>query len=315
MYRYIIKRLLLIIPILLGVSFIIFSLMQLTPGNPAMAILGNEATQNQIDELNKELGYDRPFLVQYFTYMKKLILRFDMGRSWTTRREVGKEIISRLPITVEIAFWGIFGATILGIPIGVLSAVKQYSTLDILMVFISMLFAAVPVFWLGMVLMLIFSLQMKLLPSSGYGSPIYLVLPTLSLALPYAAQELRYTRSSMLESVRQDFVRTARAKGANERIVIWRHALGNALLPVITITGINFGALIGGAVVIEKLFNLPGLGMLLVTGVTLKDIPVVMGCTMTLSAIYCLVMLFVDICYAFVDPRIKAKYSKGNIHD
>lgn len=311
MYRYVIKRILMIIPILLGVSLIIFSIVHLSPGDPAQNILGPEASQAQIAELNHKLGYDRPFFVQYFLYMKNLLLRFDMGRSWYTNVEVGSEIVARLPLTIEIAFYGILGAAILGIPLGVLSAVKQYSSIDFISVVISMFLAALPIFWLGMVLQLIFSLKLGLLPSSGTGAWIYLIMPTLSLALPYAAQELRYTRSSMLESIRQDFVRTARAKGAPEKIVIWKHALGNALLPVITITGINFGALIGGAVVIESLFNLPGLGMLLVKGVTLKDVPVVMGCTLTLSSIYCLVMLIIDLLYGFADPRIKALYIRG----
>lgn len=312
MYKYVIKRILLIIPILLGLSFIIFGIVRLSPGTPAGAILPSEASQEEIAALNKELGYDLPFLQQYFLYMKKLILTMDMGRSWYTNVPVGQEIITRLPVTIQLAFFGILGAAIIGIPIGVLSAVKQYKFVDVVSVFISMFLASVPVFWLGMIIMLILSLRLGLLPSSGIGSWEYLVMPILSLALPYAAQEMRYTRSSMLESIRQDFVRTARAKGAPEKVVIWKHALGNALLPVITITGINFGSLIGGAVVIEALFNIPGLGLYLVKGVTLKDIPVVMGTTLTLSTIYCLTMLVIDLLYAFADPRIKAQYIRGS---
>ena len=312
MYKYVGKRILMIIPILFALSFIIFGIVRLSPGTPAEAILPSEASQEAIDALNKEFGYDLPFLQQYWFYIKNLILTMDMGRSWYTNVPVGQEILTRLPVTVELAFFGILGAAIIGIPIGVLSAVKQYQFVDVASVFVSMLLASVPVFWLGMILMLILSLRLGWLPSSGIGSWKYLVMPILSLALPYAAQELRYTRSSMLESIRQDFIRTARAKGAPERVVIWRHALGNALLPLITITGINFGSLIGGAVVIEALFNIPGLGLYLVKGVTLKDVPVVMGTTLTLSAIYCLTMLVIDILYAFADPRIKAQYINGS---
>lgn len=314
MYKYVLKRVLMIIPILLALSFIIFGIVRLSPGTPAAAILPSESSQEAIDVLNKELGYDLPYLLQYFNYMKKLVLDLDMGRSWYTDVPVGQEIITRLPVTIALAFFGILGAAILGIPIGVLSAVKQYKFVDVAFVFISMFLASAPVFWLGMIIMLILSLRLGLLPSSGFGSWKHLVMPTLSLALPYAAHELRYTRSSMLESIRQDFVRTARAKGAPEKVVIWKHALGNALLPVITITGINFGSLIGGAVVIEQLFNIPGLGLYLVKGVTLKDVPVVMGTTITLSAIYCLTMLIIDIMYAFADPRIKAQYIRGSNH-
>jgi len=312
MYKYVIKRILMIFPILLALSFIIFGIVRLSPGTPAAAILPSEASQEEIAALNAQLGYDLPFLQQYWFYMKKLIINMDMGRSWYTNVPVGQEIITRLPITIKLAFFGILGAAILGIPIGVLSAVKQYKFVDVVSVFISMFLASVPVFWLGMIIMLILSLRLGLLPSSGIGSWKYLVMPILSLALPYAAQEMRYTRSSMLESIRQDFVRTARAKGAPEKVVIWKHALGNALLPVITITGINFGSLIGGAVVIEALFNIPGLGLYLVKGVTLKDIPVVMGTTLTLSSIYCLTMLVIDLLYAFADPRIKAQYIRGS---
>lgn len=300
-----------IFPILLALSFIIFGIVHLSPGSPAAAMLPSEASQEAIDKLNRELGYDLPFLQQYFLYVKNLIMTMDMGRSWYTNVPVGQEIMTRLPVTVELAFFGILGAALLGVPIGVLSAVKQYQFVDVVSVFVSMLLASVPVFWLGMMIMLIFSLRLGWFPSSGFGSWKHMVMPTLSLILPYAAQELRYTRSSMLESIRQDFIRTARAKGAPEKIVIWRHALGNALLPLITITGINFGALIGGAVVIEALFNIPGLGLYLVKGVTLKDVPVVMGTTLTLSAIYCLTMLAIDLLYAFVDPRIKAQYIHG----
>jgi peptide/nickel transport system permease protein len=201
-------------------------------------------------------------------------------------------------------------ASVIGIPIGVLSAVKQYSLLDTVPTVISLFMAALPGFWLGMMMMYFFSLKLGWLPSNGVGSWQHFILPVVSLGLPYAAQELRFTRSSMLETIRQDYVRTARAKGANERLVIWKHALKNALLPVITVTGGNFGVLLGGAVVTESLFNIPGLGSLIITSIKIKDVPTVMGATLILAFIFSLILLGVDLLYAAVDPRIKAKYSK-----
>lgn len=309
MYRYVIHRLLMLIPILLLVSFIIFTITALTPGDPARNFLPYEASQEQVDEMNRQLGFDRPFLVRYFSYMHNVVFRFDLGVSYYTKLPVASEIIARMPLTIAIAFFGILVATIIGVPIGILSAVKQYSITDTVSVITSIFFASTPVFWLGMIFMYVFALQLGILPSSGSGTWQQMVMPSFAIGIHYAAHELRHTRSSMLETIRQDYIRTARAKGASEQNVIWRHALGNALLPIITITGNNFGALIGGAVVIEALFNMRGLGMMLVNGVKLKDVPVVMGCTLVLATFYCLNMLVIDVLYAFVDPRIKAQYA------
>lgn len=308
MIKYIVKRIFLMIPILLGVAFIVFSIMALTPSDPGSIILGTGATREAIDQLNHELGYDQPFFTRFLNYMKDLILHFDMGTSYRSGRAVSTEIFVKLPVTVLIAFLGMLFATLIGVPLGVLSAVKQYSLADSISTFIAMILAAIPTFWLGMMLMKWFSLQLGWLPSSGIGTWKHFVLPTISLALPYAAQQLRFTRSSMLETIRADYIRTARAKGATERAVIWKHAMKNALLPVITVTGMNFGGLIGGAVVTEALFALPGLGNLLLNSIRQKDIPVVMGSTIFLAAVFSLIMLIVDILYALVDPRIKSKY-------
>ena len=310
MYKYIIRRLLMIIPILLGVSLIIFVILQLTPGDPAGLILGAGADQAAIDKLNEELGYNRPFYVKYASYVSNVILRLDFGTSYRTRLPVYNSIKSRIPISITLAFGTIVFASLVGIPIGVLSAVKQYSLVDTVPTVVSLFLAAMPGFWLGMMMMYWFSLKFGWLPSNGVGTWQHYILPVVSLGLPYAAQEMRFTRSSMLETVRQDYVRTARAKGANERIVIWKHALKNALLPVITVTGGNFGALLGGAVVTESLFNIPGLGSLIVTSIKIKDVPTVMGCTIILATMFSLILLGVDLLYAVVDPRIKAKYSR-----
>ena len=295
------------IPIVLGVSLVIFSIMALTPGDPATSILGADATKEAIDQLNHELGYDQPFFTRYINYMWDAI-HLDFGKSYTTMLPVGDELISKLPISFAVAMNAIICAALIGIPIGIISAVKQYSLWDTLPTFIAMFLASAPAFWLGMMLMLFFSLKLKWLPTGGISSWKCYILPMLSLGLPYAAQQLRFTRSTMLETIRQDYVRTARAKGANERTVIWKHALKNALLPVITVMGVNFGALLGGAIVTETLFSIPGIGTFIVNGIYAKDVPVVMGGTICLAVMFSFIMLAVDLLYAFVDPRIKAKY-------
>ena len=309
MHKYVWKRILLLIPIVLGVSFIIFSILYVIPGDPGSIILGPGALQKDIDKLNTELGYNLPFFQRYFKYIFSAFFKFDLGISYSSRLPVFYEVFDRLPVSLFIAFNGIFVVIFLGVPIGVLSAVKQYTLLDKIPTAISLFLASLPAFLIGMVLMLIFSLRLGWLPSNGVGTWKHFVMPMVSLGLPYAAQQLRFTRSSMLETIRQDYVRTARAKGASERTVIWKHAMRNALLPVITVAGNNFGILIGGAVVTETLFGIPGLGTLIVNGVKQKDIPVVMGGIITLAVVFSIVMLLVDLAYAFVDPRIKARYA------
>jgi peptide/nickel transport system permease protein len=299
-----------IIPILLGVALVIFFILQLTPGDPGTMILGAGGDQAAIDQLNEELGYNRPVLERFFTYLYNVVFKLDFGSSYRTRLPVIDNIKGRIPVSITLAFSTIVFACVVGIPIGVLSAVKQYSLFDTIPTVISLFLAALPGFWLGMMLMYFLSLKLGWLPSNGVGSWQHFILPVVSLGLPYAAQELRFTRSSMLETIRQDYVRTARAKGATERIVIWKHALKNALLPVITVTGGNFGVLLGGAVVTESLFNIPGLGSLIITSIKIKDVPTVMGATLILAFIFSLILLGVDLLYAAVDPRIKAKYSK-----
>lgn len=310
MWKYVIKRLLLIIPILLGVTILIFFVMELSPGDPASTILGAGATQEAIDMLNKELGYDRPMLTRLGSYIANVFLKGDFGNSYRSRLPVIDSIVVSIPISLRVAFFAITFAAVVGIPIGVLSAVKQYSLLDTIPTVTSLFLSALPGFWLGMMLLYLFALKLGILPSYGVETWKGFILPTISLGLPYAAQEMRFTRSSMLETIRSDYVRTARAKGAAERRVIWRHALKNALLPVITVTGTIFAAMLGGAVVTESLYSIPGLGSLLVTSIKIKDTPTVMGCTFVLAAMCSLVLLVVDLLYAVVDPRIRAKYSK-----
>ena len=299
MRRYIIKRLLLIIPILIGVSFIVYGILSMTPGDPGTSILGSSATQEQIDALNHDLGYDRPFVVRYVDYMYNLIFRMDMGESYRSGTAVWDDIMKKAAVSIRIAVNGMLCA-----------AVKQYSFLDFSTTTLSMILAAIPSFWLGMLLMYCFALKLGWFPSSGIDTWRHYILPMFAIGLPYAAYELRFTRSTMLEAIRQDYVRTCRAKGGEERVVIWKHALKNALLPVITVTGNNFGGLLGGAMITETVYSIPGLGVMLVNAIKTKDIPVAMGTTLFLAGFFCLIMVVVDLLYALVDPRIKAKYSR-----
>lgn len=310
MIKYIAKRLLFMIPIVLGVAFLVFFIMDLTPGTPAEVMLTQGATQEEIDQLNHKLGYDRPFIQRYFSYLGNVFLHFDFGTSYHTGQSISKELVKALPISAQVAFNAIAFAACLGIPLGLLSAVKQYSLLDTIPTIIALFLAAVPSFWLGMLLLYAFALKLDWFPSYGADSFRNFILPMISLGLPEAAGLLRYTRSSMLETIRQDYIRTVRSKGASERLVIWKHALKNALIPIITIAGVNFAALLGGACATEVLYSLPGLGSMIVTGIRQKDIPAVMGATLLLSILCSLIILIVDIIYAFIDPRIKAKYTK-----
>ncbi len=309
MIKYVLTRLVLLIPIVLGVSFIVFSIMALTPSDPARLILGERAEESAIIELNRQLGFDKPFIVRYFNYVKDAVTKFDFGMSYVTREPVLKEVVVRFPNTLKIAFLSVLFSALIGIPLGILSAVKQYSVVDAIASVSAMFFAAVPGFWLGMMFMLIFTLWLGWLPASGVGNYRYFIMPIMTMAIPSSAFLLRLTRSTMLETIRQDYIRTARAKGASEDLVIFKHALKNALLPIITILGINFGAQLGGAIVVESIFSIPGLGSLLVNAIRQKDVPQVMASTIFLATLFCLIIVLVDLMYAFIDPRIKARYA------
>lgn len=310
MYRYIAKRILFLIPTVLGVVFIIFLVMSFTPGDPARALLGVSAPQADVDALNHELGYDLPFIQKYFNYIKKMVVEKDFGTSYFTKQSVFDEIWPRYLVTIKLALMGIIISTAIGVPLGILAAVKQYSLLDTIPSILAFFIAAIPSFVLGMLLLFIFSLKLNLLPSYGINSFAHYIMPALAISIPPAAQQLRFTKSSMLETIRQDYVRTARAKGAPENIVIWKHALRNALLPVITNIGMSFGVLIAGAVVAEKLFSIPGIGSLIVDRITYKDEPVIIAGTILIAVVFTVVMLIVDLIYAYIDPRIRAKYAR-----
>lgn len=310
MHRYVLKRVLFLIPTILGVVFIIFLVMNMTPGDPARALLGVSAPQADVDALNRELGYDLPFLQKYVNYIKNMVVNRDFGTSYFTKQSVFAEIWPRYIITIRLAFMGVIISSLIGIPLGIYSAVKQYSLWDTIPSIMAFLIAAIPSFVLGMLLLYIFALKMNWFPSYGIGSFKHYVMPALAISIPPAAMNLRFTKSSMLESIRQDYVRTARAKGAAENVVIWKHALKNALLPVITNIGLSLGSLIAGAVVAEKLFSIPGIGSLIVDRITYKDEPVIIAGTILIAAVFTVVMLAVDLIYAYIDPRIRAKYAR-----
>lgn len=310
MHKYVIKRLLYMIPVLLGVAFLVFTILSMTPGDPGSIILGITAKPEDIAALNAEFGYDQPFLSVFFT-TSAISFHFSLGTSYQTRQPVIEDIMARFPNTLLLTVFSMSIASILGISLGILSAVKQYSVLDHTLVVVALIFASIPGFWLGLMLMLLFSLKLHWLPSYGAGSLKHFILPTLTVCMGSAAGLLRLTRSAMLETVRQEYIRTAKAKGASPKRIIWKHALRNALLPVVTTLGTSFGASLGGAIIAETVFAMPGMGTLITTAIRQKDIPVVMGATLFLATLFSLIILVVDVLYAFIDPRIKAKYQNG----
>ncbi|MGI6782931.1 MAG: nickel ABC transporter permease [Aminivibrio sp.] len=307
MLRYIFRRILFLIPVLIGVSFIVFSLLYITPGDPARIVLGDQATEEAVQEFRNKEGLNDPFLVQYGRYVLKA-MHGDIGRSYMTRRPVSGEILSAFPATIRLAALSMLIAIILGVPFGIISAIRQYSFFDSVTMVFAMVGLSMPVFWLGILLILFFSVHLRWLPSSGFNTMAAMILPSVTLAAQSIAIVTRMTRSSMLEVVRQDYIRTVRAKGQKESVVIWRHALGNALIPVVTVVGLQFGHLLGGAVLTESIFSIPGVGRLMVDAIKMRDYPLVQGGVLYIAVAFSLVNLLVDLVYAWVDPRIKAQY-------
>lgn len=307
MHRYIIRRLLLLIPVMLGVSFIVFTIMFFTPGDPAKIMLGERAPQAEVAALRTQMGLDDPFIVQFYNFIRNAT-RGDFGRSLVTRRPVAEELFARFPATLQLAASAVLIAVAIGIPVGILSAVKQYSFFDGAAMTLALVGVSMPNFWQGLMMILLFSVYLRWLPSSGIGTFRHLIMPAVTLGTSSAALITRMTRSSMLEVVRQDYIRTARAKGLAERVVINRHALKNALIPVVTVIGLQFGYLLGGAVLTETVFAWPGVGRMMVDAIRQKDFPVVQAGVLLLAVAFSIVNLVVDILYAYIDPRIKAQY-------
>lgn len=299
-----------LIPVILGISFIIFSIMSLTPGDPARLILGENASEEQVHELRIQMGLDNPFVIRYADYIFDAV-KGDFGKSYRNGIPVFEEIFSRFPNTIKLAFWGITLSIVIGIPVGIISAVKQYTIIDSLSLVAAMLLTSIPAFWLGLMLILVFSLKLDLLPTTGVDTWKNFVMPSVTLAAGTMATLIRMTRSTMLEVIRQDYIRTAKAKGAGERRIVFKHALRNALLPVVTVIGINFGFQLGGAMIIETVFAMPGLGTLMITSVRMRDTPMVMASVLFVAVAIGITNLAVDILYAYIDPRIRAQYAKN----
>ncbi len=307
MAKYIGKRLLMMIPVLLGISIFVFWLLSLSPSSPEMIILGPRAKPEDLAALREQLGLNAPFFERYVTYLFN-VLQGDFGTSYRTGLPVLEEIVQRLPTTLIIAFGGIVMTVVLAIPIGILSAVKQYSLTDNVTLAVALLFSSMPSFWLGTMMILLFALKLGWLPATGGGSFAGYLMPWFALAASGAATLVRITRSNMLEVIRADYIKMARAKGASERRVIIGHALRNACLPIVTIVGMRFATLLGGTMIVESVFALPGLGTLAVDSVNMMDIPMVMGEVLFISVIIGVANLLVDVLYVYIDPRLKSQY-------
>ncbi len=313
MLRYILKRLLIMIPIIVGITLIVFAILNYTPGDPATLILGFDATEESLQAMRAELKLDDPFLVRYGRYLTGLV-QGDFGISWRHNTPVVDELKNRVPNTLKLAAYAVSVMLVLGIPMGIISAVRQYSLLDNATLFIALLMTSIPTFWLALMMMLKFSLELGILPATmptnGMITWKHWVLPTFMCTANLTASMVRTTRSNMLEVIRSDYIRTAKSKGAGQFRVIMYHALRNALMPVVTIVGINFNVLMGGSVITEQVFNISGVGNLLITSVRTKDAPTAMGCIIFIATVIGLVNLIVDLLYVYINPRLKSMYVK-----
>jgi ABC-type dipeptide/oligopeptide/nickel transport system permease component len=301
--RFIVRRLIALVPILLGVSIVIFVLMRLVPGDPAHLVLGREATGDQVALLRKQWGLDKPLPVQYAYWLSHAV-RGDFGRSLVSRVPARQEILSRFPATLWLTLTSMLVSIVLGLFFGIVAAVKHNTAVDRASMVVALLGICTPSFWLSLLLLLLFSVKLGWLPSFGKGGLAHLVLPSLALGAGGAAIIARVTRSSMLEVLNEDYIRTARAKGLQERRVIVGHALKNSLISIITILGLEFGGLLSGAIIVETIFAYPGLGLLLITSIKNRDFPIVQGALLLFALEFVLVNLLVDVLYAQVDPRI-----------
>ncbi|MFE0506651.1 nickel ABC transporter permease [Peribacillus butanolivorans] len=303
MFVFIVRRILQTIPVLLGVSLVVFLIMQMVPGDPATLLAGEGATKETIEMIRHQLGLDRPILYQYFDYVVHAV-QGDFGESLRSSRPVLDEILVRLPITLELALASIFITVVLGMVAGIISATKQYSAADISIMIVALLGISLPSFWLGLMLIYFFSVNLQWFPVSGWGTINHMILPAITLGAGGAAIVARMTRSSMLEVVRQDYIRTAKAKGLKEHVIIYKHGLKNALIPVITVVGLQFGALLGGTVLTESVFAINGLGRLIVDAIRTRDLPMVQGGVLIASVIFVFMNLAVDVLYRYFNKRI-----------
>ncbi|MGQ9733342.1 MAG: ABC transporter permease [Candidatus Zipacnadales bacterium] len=310
MTTYVLRRVLLIVPTALLAVTLVFFIFRFIPGDVARIIAGERATEDEVAMIREQLGLNDPILVQYGRYLAGLA-RADLGQSMVYRRKVTDEILTRLPATLELALAGVMVSVVLGITTGLVSAVKRNTILDHIIMVTAIGGIFIPNFWLGLLLIMFFSVSLGWLPSGGRGGIAYLVLPTIALAARLVAVIARLTRSAMLEVISQDYIRTARAKGLGGRVVLMRHALPNAMIPVVTIVGLQFGTLLAGSVVVEIVFTWPGMGSLLITAVNTRDYPMVQGVILFYTIAFMLVNLLTDLAYGFFDPRIRLAATKG----
>jgi peptide/nickel transport system permease protein len=304
MVRYIAYRLFLTIFVLLGVSLVVFFMIRFVPGDPAELLADQWATKEDIEQLRRDMGLDKPIAVQYSLFLRKL-LHGDLGTSVITRVPVSEEIAARFPNTLKLAVIGTVLAVVIGGLAGTIAAVKPYSLFDNVAMILALSGVSTPAFWLGLMLMLLFSVKLGWFPAMGADTPKHLVLPCLTLGLLTAGVIARQSRSSVLETLQEDYIVTARAKGLQERIVVYRHALKNALIPVVTIVGLQFGRLLGGTVLVESVFSWPGMGRLLVDAIFTRDYPLIQGTVLIFASTFALVNLGVDLLYGVLDPRIR----------
>jgi peptide/nickel transport system permease protein len=302
--RYLVRRILLTIPVLLGVATLVFSLIHLVPGDPAQAMLGDGASPQDIAELRNSLGLDRPLLDQYVTFMRHAVTG-DLGRSFRTGQPVTTMIVERIPATAELAIAAMLVAIVVAIPLGVIAAVWRGTAADYGAMTFALAGVSIPNFWLGPLLAIVFAVELGWLPVSGRGTLAHLVLPAISLGLALAAILARMTRASLLDELRELYVRAARARGASRTAAVTAHALRNSMVPLLTIVALQFGAVLTGAVITETIFAWPGIGRLLIQSIGFRDYPMVQGCILLIAVTYVTVNLITDLMYGVLDPRIR----------
>ena len=306
MLKYIFKRILMMIPVLLGVLFLVFTMNEISPGDPAAMIAGDAASVEVVEQIRE--GLNKPLPVRFFNYTKNLVLHGDLGTSYKTKRPVLDEVMDRLPTTILLSLTSAAFAVFLSIPIGIISAIKQNTWIDNLLMVLALIGVAMPAFWQGLMTIILFSVKLGWFPSYGFTTPAHWFMPVLTIGTGAMASLVRITRSSMLEVIRQDYIRTARAKGQTERKVIISHALRNSMIPIITAIAIQLGSMLGGAIVTETVFAIPGIGMLMIQSIKARDYPTIQGAVVVIAVMFSLLNLVVDIIYTFVDPRLKSIY-------
>ena len=309
MIRYILNRILLMIPTLLGISLVVLLFITITPGDPARLMGGNDLSEEEIEEIRVELGLRDPFIVRYFNFITGVI-RGDFGKSFRTKRPVIDEIKQRFPYSLLLVVLMLPIALLIGVPTGIYAATHQYTWKDNFAIFASLFCVSMPGFWFSLMLIQLLCVKMRVLPASGVDSWQGWILPAFTGSLGFAATIARQTRSNLLEVIRQDYITTARAKGQTERVVLYRHALKNAIIPVVMIIGGIFGMAMGGSMISEVIFSIPGLGLYTLGGLNSRDYPVIQTCVFLMSGMLAIVLLLVDLAFGVIDPRIRSQYSR-----